>query len=524
MTAPGSRIGWRLRALVRRHLAVHGGWYAVERARATPGPDIAPTLTAFLAGQPAPGTDAALVERLSAELTAEWEQREVASESPLGRITALARRAGIGRAGADLVTVLAGAALDRTYAWFCRSIDHRGEHGGDAGGLAVWLATDLVDPDGRDVAAVAAAWRSLGELGVVTVAAGRATLTAPLASWIGGGEPALPAGVVEHGGEAVQRRNRWRTRILPATDAIDAQRVVVVGGRGMGAGWIAAARGRVVLELEADVVRERAAEVAAAALVRDAVLLVDAGADVRELAARLARLPVAAVVAVRAEVDALALAALVGALGASTVELADATRTDRIAWWRALLAETWMYGAGSGVSAEQLAAYPLPLETIFELSIALHAPTPVALDRAARIAAASPLDTMAERLAPRPHLEDFVPGALGAHVDELRRHLDAGTPGRVFLETETPAAAAAVVCSAAGVELFELTAASLLAAPEGVVRRAATVMALAAARGAAVLVTGLEALRADADALAALFSQPRGVIILPGLPAPRSAS
>jgi hypothetical protein len=99
MTAAGSRFGWRLRALVRRHLAVHGGWYAAEHARATPSPEVASLLAAFLAAQPAPGTDLALVERLGAELDDEWQRRDVAVDSPLGRLTTLAARAGLGRAG-----------------------------------------------------------------------------------------------------------------------------------------------------------------------------------------------------------------------------------------------------------------------------------------------------------------------------------------------------------------------------------------------------------------------------------------
>ena len=230
MTA-GSRFGWRLRALVRRHLAVHGGWYAAARARTAPAPDVAPLLAAFLTGQPAPGTDPALVDRLGAELDEEWQRRDVAIDSPLGRLTALATRAGLGRPGGDLLTVVVGRAVDRTYDWFVRTV-------ADSLATPRWL-----DPTGAEPAALAAAWSRAVALGLIALEGAHAVATPAALSWVVAGEaPPLPPGVREHGRALCARRDGWRAHVLPATDAvIGERRIVVTGGRDDGAGWVAAA-------------------------------------------------------------------------------------------------------------------------------------------------------------------------------------------------------------------------------------------------------------------------------------------
>jgi hypothetical protein len=401
MTVAGSRFGWRLRALVRRHLAVHGGWYAAEHARVAPSPDVASLLAAFLAAQPAPGTDLALVERLGAELEDEWQRRDVAADSPLGRLTTLAVRAGLGRAGGDLLTAAVGGAVDRTYAWFVRTVT-----GGTGGtGLPRWLLDDLVDPLGAEPAAVGAAWDRAVALGLVDVDGLRAVPTPAALRWIVSGDVApLPPGVREHGAALCARRDDWRAAVLPETGAVSAERrIVVAGGRDQGAGWIAAAtaRDRNSSVLAADAAAGVAAgpALAAAALVRNASVLLEAAAWDPALVPLVSALPLPVVVSLPAD-DVRQLAAAARDLGAATVELPVPTRAHRAAWWTQLLDATEGLGprpsgeaagvptrhlvasladspatdaAASVVGRTHRAAYPLPLETIFEIGAAVFA-------------------------------------------------------------------------------------------------------------------------------------------------------
>ena len=505
MTA-GSRFGWRLRALVRRHLAVHGGWYAAARARTAPAPDVAPLLAAFLTGQPAPGTDPALVDRLGAELDEEWQRRDVAIDSPLGRLTALATRAGLGRPGGDLLSVVVGRAVDRTYDWFVRTV-------ADSLATPRWLIDDLVDPTGAEPAALAAAWSRAVALGLIALEGAHAVATPAALSWVVAGEaPPLPPGVREHGRALCARRDGWRAHVLPATDAvIGERRIVVTGGRDDGAGWVAAAtahaRDRGVLATDVDGALGAGAALAAAALVRDASVLVEAPSWSPALAALLAALPTPVVVALPPDPRAAADAAR--DLGAATVELLPASRTERAAWWAQIVEPP------ASAAATHLAAYPLPREVVFELGAAVRPPTLVALDRAA-CSAAGPLDRRCRRLAPSPGAEAALPADLGPSVAALRRQLDSGAPGAIQLASSTPASAAAALCTAAGLELFELAAAWLRAAPDGAVACAADILARAAERGAAVLLTGIDALpAADVAALAALLATPIAIVIVP---------
>jgi hypothetical protein len=513
MSAGGSRFGWRLRALVQRHLAVHGAWYAAERSRVTPTADVGPLLASFLAAQPAPGTDPALIERLSTQLDDEWQHRDVALDSPLGRLTTLATRAGLGRTGGDLLTVIVGGAVDRTYDWFGRAVT------GFDTGLPRWLVTDLVDPLGAAPAAVAAAWQRTVALGLVALdgpASAQRTVATPTAlRWIITGDvPPPPHGITDHRVDLCARRNGWRTRVLPATDAVIAEhRIVVVGGRDHGAGWIAAAtaraRGCGVLASDAAVAIASGPELAVAALLRDASVLVEAPSWDPALAPLLTALPMPVVVSLPAS-DVRNAAAAAQDLGATIVELPAATRADRAAWWTQLLP-----ASTTNSSAVYLAAYPLPLETVFEIGAAVQPSTVAGFDLAACVAA-GPLDPLCRRLAPNLGTEVTLPSELGPAIAELRRRLDSGAPGSIRLVSDTPASAAAALCTAAGIELFELAGGWMRTAPEGPIARTANVLTRAAERGAAVLLTGLDALPADAlAALASLLATPAGIVIVP---------
>jgi hypothetical protein len=505
MTAAGSRWGWRLRALVRRHLAVHGGWYAAARARTAPAPDVAPLLAAFLAGQPAPGTDPALVDRLGAELDEEWQRREVAGDSPLGRLTALAVRAGLGCTGGDLLTVVVGRAVDRTYDWFVRTL-------ADSPATPRWLVDDLVDPTGAEPAALGAAWSRAVALGLIALDGAHAVATPAALSWLVAGEvPPLPPGVREHDRALCARRDGWRARVLPASEpVIDERRIIVTGGRDDGAGWIAAATARVrdrgVLATDAAGALAAGPALAAAALVRDASLLVEAPSWSPALAALLAALPTPVVVALPPDPRAAADAAR--DLGAATVELPPASRAERAAWW------TQIVEPPAPAAATHLAAYPLPREVVFDLGAAVRPPTLAALDRAA-CSAAGPLDRRCRRLAPSPGAEAALPADLAPSVAALRRQLG-GAPGAIRLASDTPELAATALCTAAGLELFELSGAWLRTAPEGALACAADLLSRAADRGAAVLLTGIEALPADdIAALTAILATPTATVIVP---------
>jgi hypothetical protein len=119
-------------------------------------------------------------------------------------------------------------------------------------------------------------------------------------------------------------------------------------------------------------------------------------------------------------------------------------------------------------------------------------------------------------LAPNLGTEVTLPSELGPAIAELRRRLDSGAPGSIRLVSDTPASAAAALCTAAGIELFELAGGWMRTAPEGPIARTANVLTRAAERGAAVLLTGLDALPADAlAALASLLATPAGIVIVP---------
>lgn len=373
-------LGWRLRTLIARHLAVHGSWYAVEHARSRPSPEVGAQLAAFLSGEPAPGHQAAQVAQLSHELAAEWTRRDDSSDAMLGRITAFADRAGLASTGADLLAVIAGPALDRSYARFVRAIT-------GADGVPAWFARDVVDPAGEDIAAVALAWARLTSLGVIVERAGGAAIAADVEIWLAAGEPVAPPGAVLHAPEACAARAALRARLLPATDAvIRADRVVVLGPRDMGAGWIAAAiavrTGRTVLAAA-----RASAAVVRAALLADAVLYVGEPDEPDDLHA-LAPTPLAAVIHVACEPRPLAAANLAAKLGASLIEIAPPSALERAAWWR-YIDELWP-GPRDRAAAERLASAALPLETVFE--IAASAPSPSALEHAvfAALSAHSP--------------------------------------------------------------------------------------------------------------------------------------
>ncbi|HET7500448.1 MAG TPA: hypothetical protein VFK02_05575, partial [Kofleriaceae bacterium] len=457
-----TRLGWRLRALLARHLAIHGGWYAAEHARTQPSPDVGALLASFLAGQPAPGHDAARIEQLSQELSAEWIRRDDTHDAVLGRITALADRAALGRAGADLLAVIAGPALDRSYARFVRAVT-------GAPGVPAWFARDVVDPAGDDVAAVAAAWSRLAALGVMVDGAGGAAVAGEVETWLATGEAPVPPGAVLHAAGRCAVRAKLRAQLLPAAEpAIAGERAVVIGPPRMGAGWIAAAiaarGGRPVLAAgSADVALIRAA------LLHDAVVHVDEPGDAR--AAGLA--PVAAVIGLPAGTSPFEAVALAEPLGAAVIEIPAPARIDRRAWWNHALGEL---GLRDGASAGRLAAYPLPLETVFEIAAA-PGMTAGALERTVRAAATSPLDRWCRRLAPADPGEPGLPPELAPRLTTLEQHLATGAPVLIHLESNAPAAAAAALCTAANLELFELSAATLLCAPEGAPVRAAAVLA-----------------------------------------------
>jgi hypothetical protein len=386
-------LAWRLRTLIARHLAIHGSWYAVEHARSRPSPEVGAQLAAFLAGEPAPGHQAAQVAQLSHELTAEWTRRDDSPDAVLGRITALADRAGLASAGADLLAVIAGPALDRSYARFVRAIT-------GADNVPVWFARDVVDPAGEDIAAVALAWARLIALGVIVERAGGAAVAAEVELWLATGEASAPPGAVLHAPAACAARAALRVQLLPITDAVIAgERVVVLGPRDMGAGWIAAAiavrTGRAVLAAA-----RASAVVVRAALLADAVLYVsepdapgapgarDAPDEIDGLHA-LAPTPLAMVIHVACEPRPLAAATLAATLGASLIEIATPSAAERAAWWRYIADELWP-GAHDHDAAERLACAALPLETVFE--IAASAPSPSALEHAvfAALSAHSP--------------------------------------------------------------------------------------------------------------------------------------
>src|SRR5262249_26257922 len=153
---------------------------------------------------------------------------------------------------------------------------------------------DVVDPAGEDIAAVALAWARLTALGVIVERAGGVAIAADVEVWLATGEPIAPPGAVLHAPVAGAGRAAPRARLLPITDTVTAgERVVVLGPRDMGAGWIAAAiavrTGRAVLAA----VRASAA-VVRAALFADAVLYVGEPGEPDDLHA-LAPTPLAAV-------------------------------------------------------------------------------------------------------------------------------------------------------------------------------------------------------------------------------------
>jgi hypothetical protein len=374
-------LAWRLRTLIARHLAIHGSWYAVEHARSRPSPEVGAQLAAFLAGEPAPGHQAAQVAQLSHELTAEWTRRDDSPDAVLGRITALADRAGLASAGADLLAVIAGPALDRSYARFVRAVT-------GADGVPVWFARDVVDPVGEDIAAVALAWARLIALGVIVERAGGAAVAADVEMWLATGEASVPPGAVLHAPVACAARAALCVQLLPITDAVTAgERVVVLGPRDMGAGWIAAT---IAVRTERAVLAaaQASAAVVRAALLADAVLYVGEPDELDGLHA-LAPTPLAAVIHVACEPRPLAAATLAATLGASLIEIATPSAAERAAWWRYIADELWP-GAHDHAAAERLASAALPLETVFE--IAASAPSPSALEHAvfAALSAHSP--------------------------------------------------------------------------------------------------------------------------------------